>query len=215
MKHLKEIIKKSKDNMTYRDIDFFEMLDQKEKKSVFYPSLIMNFAEYKNYPADEAGELALLSQLLYYSIELHEKTRKNDDSETLLILGGDYLFSLVFRMITGSKHIKDIRSFTEFIKKFSEKRVLCIDGALDNQEILTYKCSHLAKIAVAIISDNDQLLLDLGEELASLYAVYLEDEKTYELRKNEFLSVQQQNISSELYAALEKIADSIGGAEHE
>lgn len=206
---VKEILVKTEKSMSFKDINYFDNLSEREKINLFFPQMIFSFAEKSAYPYEEAYELAGFSQLLFFSIQLHDKILEAKGNPNLLILEGDHLFSLVFKKIITSKHEKHILKFTNYIKNLSEKRILCIDGLLDKNEVDSFKFKEVSRIIAEIVGKNNPVLLDLSQELSELLLEYLNNDdygsyknawmKTYFSGKNQEL----QDITLEIIKAME------------
>lgn len=194
MDNLVEIFEKSKKEMFYKELDYFKKLNEKQKNTMFYPAMILNFSEYTNYPQEDAQELALFSQLLYYSIEIHEKILTDQIIDNLVILEGDHLFTKVFRKMTLTPQIKNISRFTDYIRNFSEKRIMFIDGLLSEKEVLNYKYRQIGKIIADVIAPENDIILEISIKLSELYMIYLkEEEKFEEEREKLIISIGEKN----------------------
>ncbi len=206
---VKEIFEKTEKNMSFKDINYFESLSELEKRNLFFPQMIFSFAEKSSCPLDEAYELAYFSQILFYSIQLHDKVLEDKDNINLLILEGDHLFSLVFKKIISSSYSRHILKFTNYIKNLSERRILCIDGFLEKEEADEFKFKEVSRIITEIVGKNDPQLLDLSQKLSELLLNYLknDDYKNYKLSwTQEYLSLKDpeiQEIANKIIKAME------------
>lgn len=182
---VKEILRKTEKTMTFKEINYFDNLSVKEIRNFFYPQMIFSFAKKTNYPLDESNQLAYLSQLLFYSIQLHDKILVAEDEVGLLVLEGDHLFSLVFEEITSSSQIEHTLKFTNYIKDLSEKRILALDGSLDVELVEEFKFQEVARIITQIVGKNDPQLLELSKNLSYLLRSYLKED-SYQEDKDAF-----------------------------
>lgn len=182
---VKDILRKTEKTMTFKEINYFDNLSVKEIRNFFYPQMIFSFAKKTNYPLDESNQLAYLSQLLFYSIQLHDKILVAEDEVGLLVLEGDHLFSLVFEEITSSSQIEHTLKFTNYIKDLSEKRILALDGSLDVELVEEFKFQEVARIITQIVGKNDPQLLELSKNLSYLLRSYLKED-SYQEDKDAF-----------------------------
>ena len=211
MKDLSEIFESSKENMFFKELDFFKKLDEKQKMTLFYPGMILYFASYTGYSRENAKELALLSQLLFYSIEIHEKILKNDEVNNLVILEGDHLYSNVFKKITRSIHIENIHLFTNYVRTFSEKRIMNLDGLLLEDDVVKYKYKEIARIIAEIVSKNNKVLLEISELLAELYIEFFADNNKFSDSKIKLIDKINLKYGLEYKDISEKIVKSMEG----
>lgn len=211
MNNLIEVFEESKKRMYFKDLDFFNKLDEKQIRTMFYPGLILAFAEYTNYSWEDAKELALLSQLLSYSIEIHEKIFQEEKIVDLVVLEGDHLYISVFKEITTSNHIKDIGKFTDYIRTFSEKRIMCIDGILTEEEVNEYKFKHITKIITEIVAAGDTEIKKISEKLSDIFIIYLKDESKFEEAKEKFIIEIAKEYNPKILRATKYIIESMGG----
>ena len=210
MNNLTEVFEISKENMFFRELDFFKKLTEKEKNSLFYPGLIINTAQYTGYPEEDGKELALLAQMLYYSIEIYEKILQNEEVNNLVILEGDHLYSKVFQKINRSVHIENISKFTNYMKNFCEKRIMFLDGILPEEEVIEYKYKQVSKLVMEIIAEGNNEIMETALELSDLYIVYLKDEKAFLNKKKNLLNnYEKKDIG--YFNLVKKIVDSMKG----
>ena len=214
MNKLIEIFENSKENMFFKELDFFRKLTDKEKNSLFYPGLIINIAQYTAYPEEDGKELALLAQMLFYSIEIHEKILEANEVNNLVILEGDHLYSKVFQKITRSVHIENISKFTNYMKNFCEKRIMFLDGILPEEEVAEYKYKQISKLVMEIIAEGNNEIMETALELSDLYIVYLKDEKAFLNKKKNLLNnYEKKDIG--YFNLVKKIVDSMEGVASE
>lgn len=214
MNNLTEVFENSKENMFFKELDFFKKLTDKEKKSLFYPGLIINVAQYTGYPEKDAKELALLAQMLFYSIEIHEKILEANEVNNLVILEGDHLYSKVFQKITRSVHIENNSKFTNYMKNFCEKRIMYLDGLITENEVTEYKYKQISKLVMEIIAEGNNDIMVTALELSSLYIVYLKNESIFSDEKKNLLNKFKEK-DEKLFDLVKKIVDSMEGVASE
>lgn len=215
MNNLREVFEKSKKRMFFKDLDFFEKLDDKQRKTMFYPGMILSFADYTNYPLEDAKDLALLAQLLSYSIEIHEIICKDKEINDLVILEGDHLYSRVFLEITTSKHIKHISKFTDYIRNYSEKKIMFIDGLISLEEVNEYKYKRVSRVITEIIAPDNKELLEISEKISDLFILYAtrakKDMTEFEWAKEKFIIDSKKDYDSKMFGIIEYIINSMEG----
>ncbi|NCC80869.1 MAG: hypothetical protein EOM04_01160 [Clostridia bacterium] len=214
MNNLTEVFENSKENMFFKELDFFKKLTDKEKKSLFYPGLIINVAQYTGYPDKDAKELALLAQMLFYSIEIHEKILEANEVNNLVILEGDHLYSKVFQKITRSVHIENISKFTNYMKNFCEKRIMYLDGLITENKVTEYKYKQISKLVMEIIAEGNNDIMLTALELSSLYIVYLKNESIFPDEKKNLLNKFKEK-DEKVFDLVKKIVDSMEGVASE
>lgn len=214
MNNLTEVFENSKENMFFKELDFFKKLTDKEKKSLFYPGLIINVAQYTGYPEKDAKELALLAQMLFYSIEIHEKILEANEVNNLVILEGDHLYSKVFQKITRSVHIENISKFTNYMKNFCEKRIMYLDGLITENKVTEYKYKQISKLVMEIIAEGNNDIMLTALELSSLYIVYLKNESIFPDEKKNLLNKFKEK-DEKVFDLVKKIVDSMEGVASE
>jgi hypothetical protein len=214
LNNLTEVFENSKENMFFKELDFFKKLTDKEKKSLFYPGLIINVAQYTGYPEKDAKELALLAQMLFYSIEIHEKILEANEVNNLVILEGDHLYSKVFQKITRSVHIENISKFTNYMKNFCEKRIMYLDGLITENEVTEYKYKQISKLVMEIIAEGNNDIMLTALELSSLYIVYLKNESIFPDEKKNLLNKFKEK-DEKVFDLVKKIVDSMEGVASE
>ncbi len=212
MNNLNEIFEKSKKNMVFKELDFFRKLNEKQIKSLFYPGLILNMANYTGYSEDDAKELALLSHLLYFSIEIHEKILEDEDVNNLVILEGDHIYSGVFKKITRSVHINNISKFINYIKNISKKRIMFIDGIFKENEVTEYKYKQISKIVMEIIAEDNDEIMEIALKLSDLYIIYIkEDREKFLNEKNSIINYYKNQNNEKMFRTIKNIIYSMEG----
>ena len=213
MTNLRDIFENSKKEMFFKELDYFRKLNDKQKESLFYPGMILSLAEYTNYPKEDARDLAIFSQVLYYSIEIHENIFKETENENndLVILEGDHLYSKTFKKLTMSKHIKDISKVTDYVKTYSEKRIMLIDGLLSEKEVLDYKYKQVSKLITEIIAPDKEELLEITAKLTDLYMLFLKDDILFNGVKDKLIKDSKTNQPEEIQKIILDTIRSIGG----
>ena len=209
---MEQVYDQTKSQMTFKGIDFFDVLTEKERDTVFYPSLALHYGKAKGYDSALAFSLAELAQLLYYSIEIHEKIINGKGIKNLVVLEGDYLYARVFEKITNSEHFREIHRFIDYVKSYSEKKIMHIDGLLAKEELVAYKYGALAAIVVDIIDGGDQAPGFPSEPLSHLHHMYLENAENFIIERNHFLKEQEALLADypALFQAVSRIALDMG-----
>lgn len=211
MTNLRDIVENSKKEMFFKGLDYFGKLNDKQKKTLFYPGMILSLAKYTNYPKEDARDLSIFSQVLYYSIEIHEKIFEENENIDLVILEGDHLYSKVFKQLTMSNHIKDISKVTDYVKTYSEKRIMLIDGLLLEEEVLNYKYKQISLLITEIIAPENEELLEITAKLTDLYMLFLKDDVLFKDEKDKLIKDSNEKHPEKIQKLILGIIKSIGG----
>ena len=215
MNDLQSVLCHTSLKMKYKNIDFFDFLDQKEKKAQFYPKLILEMSEYSHYDREKALILAEVSQLLFYSLEIHEKISCPQYPKTEVILAGDYLYSQIFKIITTRNFEELIPFFTTFIKEFSAKRILFFDGEMESEELLRFKYVRPAEIAARVITKDNPEMLQVASDLSDLFYLHMTDAADVDMRRQLLLKEKKDTVSAAVFSVIRNTVPFTGDNDNE
>ena len=110
-----------------------------------------------------------------------------------------------------SKHIKDISKVTDYVKTYSEKRIMLIDGLLSEKEVLDYKYKQVSKLITEILAPDKEDLLEITAKLTDLYMLFLKDDILLNGAKDKLIKDSKTNQPEEIQKIILDTIRSIGG----